>query len=1127
MNQSRGEISAETAASTNKPLEALQGHETGPNLRGGSLQELSPSSMLLALSNPLTLSNLNEEQVQQQQQQQQPNEYQQQEQSFSEWWNEYWSRQPFPSGYTQSSITLLACLLTTIMFLIVVGNLLVCIAIFTEKSLKPTQNWFIASLAVSDLLLGLVVMPFSLARELMGFWVFGPLWCDIHEAIDVLLTTASINTLCLISLDRYWSITQAVSYLKKRTPKRGAFMIAFVWIFSAAVSLPPLFGWKKQSPTITVANSSLSSTSSRQQKQISTTKAAQQPSGAENHWLGSQSQWQPRPKEQQQQLQQVQTQTRDRRNLNRRVHLLNRQELATPILSRRSLAILDPSNLQDASSSNSANNKPLILFNEPDVQDEEPEPFVFTRQQPFLSTQSPIQTAPNKPQPQISNQDQQNSATESTTEYPSCQLSDDIGYVLYSALGSFYIPCAVMVFTYIKIFLAARSRARRAISKQSRANANNKRQTGRRTIEASTGPGKKLDETAGCAPPKAGHDSGRPESGAADTSMTRMHNQTVAAATASVDATLRQQTEPILKGRIVIVERKKSLAASSLAPTSSMDERSAQVGMDADQQAATNAATYTCSDLIRNEAVSSRSSQQQSHETESSSQVCGGARKVCLLEGQQRNQGDMRQGANEQTCTLTTSGAKQASPSALNGETGNNDSSSMITVMSTSMAELPVTRFSFRNARASSTTKGQQLNGGNESKEDERNRKAAALLRAISQVAAQEDQLLKDVLVVEQEGGAVASIPDIVVERRNTGTATVEQTDVTDDRCANATEQHASLGEQMNNATATNETCFMTIEEDSDMLNEQTGRTVMMIANEPGRLKQAGQVGPLAGKGAQNVMMTMLPPGQAAGATICNNMSCRRQQQQHHHHHQAPTRSGSSYCGSSMTLNDEDDIDDCVDDELLTDDCNGYSVSCGLDQYCSGATVCSHCQECDQPEQQLSNGPNKGQSITESPVRKASGKQLARCASEAEAQSIIGDDNLSLTEYRSNEDSSSIVGHDVLDATEAHSSDRKKSLISGSTSGGRKKSSIGFRLSRLGNSGSLALQGGGLLALASGQQQQQQQSGSGGTRNLKALRQNFFLRLNQLTAKSMVKQNKKSSQQSPTGKSSEYSIVSE
>ena len=168
----------------------------------------------------------------------------QQPEALLTWWD-VWLGKPFPSGYTQLAIVLLAFFLTCIMILVVVGNLLVCIAIATEKSLKPVQNWFIASLAVSDLLIGLVIMPFSLARELMGYWMFGQIWCDVHAALDVLLCTASINSLFLISLDRYWSITQAVKYLKKRTPSRAAFMIAFVWIFSALVSLPPLVGWKK------------------------------------------------------------------------------------------------------------------------------------------------------------------------------------------------------------------------------------------------------------------------------------------------------------------------------------------------------------------------------------------------------------------------------------------------------------------------------------------------------------------------------------------------------------------------------------------------------------------------------------------------------------------------------------------------------------------------------------------------------------------------------------------------------------------------------------------------------------------------------------------------------------------
>lgn len=154
----------------------------------------------------------------------------------------------YPSGYTLPHIVLASILATMLMIVIVVGNMLVIIAIATEKALKNIQNWFIASLAVADFFLGLVIMPFSLANEIMGYWIFGYWWCDIYSAMDVLLCTASIMNLCLISLDRFWSITQAVDYLKKRTPARAALMIALVWLLSALVCIPPLLGWKRPTP---------------------------------------------------------------------------------------------------------------------------------------------------------------------------------------------------------------------------------------------------------------------------------------------------------------------------------------------------------------------------------------------------------------------------------------------------------------------------------------------------------------------------------------------------------------------------------------------------------------------------------------------------------------------------------------------------------------------------------------------------------------------------------------------------------------------------------------------------------------------------------------------------------------
>jgi len=152
---------------------------------------------------------------------------------------------------------------------IVLGNVLVVVAVAVERSLAGTQNWFIASLAVSDILVGLFIMPLSLANELLGYWPFGSVLCDLWLSTDVLLCTASILNLVLIilnlvliirklvlvilnlvliSVDRYCSITKAVSYGQFRTRRRAMAMIAVVWVLSAVICFPPLAGWKRPQP---------------------------------------------------------------------------------------------------------------------------------------------------------------------------------------------------------------------------------------------------------------------------------------------------------------------------------------------------------------------------------------------------------------------------------------------------------------------------------------------------------------------------------------------------------------------------------------------------------------------------------------------------------------------------------------------------------------------------------------------------------------------------------------------------------------------------------------------------------------------------------------------------------------
>lgn len=155
---------------------------------------------------------------------------------------------PYPSLHSWQHIVVASLVVSAIMAAIVIGNGLVVVAISIDKSLNGLQNWFVASLAVSDLLVGLFIMPLSLANELMGYWYFGDTICELWLSTDVLLCTASILNLCLISLDRYWSITRAITYIKDRTRNRAILMISVVWLLSMTICFPPLVGWKRPQP---------------------------------------------------------------------------------------------------------------------------------------------------------------------------------------------------------------------------------------------------------------------------------------------------------------------------------------------------------------------------------------------------------------------------------------------------------------------------------------------------------------------------------------------------------------------------------------------------------------------------------------------------------------------------------------------------------------------------------------------------------------------------------------------------------------------------------------------------------------------------------------------------------------
>jgi hypothetical protein len=85
-------------------------------------------------------------------------------------------------------------ILFTITIWTILGNILVILAFVIDKKIQQggMSNYLIINLAISDLLLGIAVLPFSASYSTFGIWYFGKFLCEFWLAIDVLCSTASI-----------------------------------------------------------------------------------------------------------------------------------------------------------------------------------------------------------------------------------------------------------------------------------------------------------------------------------------------------------------------------------------------------------------------------------------------------------------------------------------------------------------------------------------------------------------------------------------------------------------------------------------------------------------------------------------------------------------------------------------------------------------------------------------------------------------------------------------------------------------------------------------------------------------------------------------------------------------------
>ncbi|XP_075998498.1 trace amine-associated receptor 13c-like [Genypterus blacodes] len=155
----------------------------------------------------------------------------------------------FP-GYNASCIriqlTVGSCVILYLVFSLgmlvtVVGNSVVIVSIAHFKQLHNPTNVMIMSLALADVLVGAVVMPFSTVRTVESCWFYGDAFCLLHSSLDMFLTSASIFHLVCIAVDRHEAICNPLHYSRKITMSVAWIMVCASWALAAVYSYGLLY----------------------------------------------------------------------------------------------------------------------------------------------------------------------------------------------------------------------------------------------------------------------------------------------------------------------------------------------------------------------------------------------------------------------------------------------------------------------------------------------------------------------------------------------------------------------------------------------------------------------------------------------------------------------------------------------------------------------------------------------------------------------------------------------------------------------------------------------------------------------------------------------------------------------
>ncbi|CAJ1086100.1 cholecystokinin receptor type A [Xyrichtys novacula] len=142
---------------------------------------------------------------------------------------------PEPKDINQ---TVRIVLYSLIFLLGVLGNSLIIAVLVRNRRMRTVTNLFLLSLSVSDLMLSLICIPFTLIPNLMRDFIFGTGICKLVMYFMGVSVSVSTFNLVAISLERYSAICNPLTSRTWQTKSHAAKVITATWVASFILMLP-------------------------------------------------------------------------------------------------------------------------------------------------------------------------------------------------------------------------------------------------------------------------------------------------------------------------------------------------------------------------------------------------------------------------------------------------------------------------------------------------------------------------------------------------------------------------------------------------------------------------------------------------------------------------------------------------------------------------------------------------------------------------------------------------------------------------------------------------------------------------------------------------------------------------